>query len=588
MSVNREFLPRTPVISAVTWIAAALVFAALVVGWSAAPPSTASVALASQPVAGEPMAFPRTAALERGWVEPAFREQFLTRPVAGTPCVDDLAMSPAVRTALAGALAIDSNEQLSQVHQRFGDTWLPGLLLGQRLLGQGDSARALDVLTNVYGRARIQSLMGRVVDAARRGDPRRAPTTAETLAVIHLLQAYGVAQIETRRTVGEDYWRALKNPIGAVKVLSARGVTGTVVDAPNHDEHRLPAPGCPPPGRNRDTHDTLTSLDLYNNLIVGYLEAGSFVETDARRQAEFKRTYDDPAHENPLQQVLRAAVSQRMPDDEHWVWALSNAERLLRDRRFSQFGAFANPYLALTLVQLVGQANTLELAPMAQGALQRERASLVESALAHRSTVDERRRPAFDQALARASLLVAATMSRPLSLPTDVLANLGDEPRSVADAVSAALAVRVDPDRRIAAATAASDQAAAMLGPANEELGRRRDPWLAALRSDVAGHVASGAWAREDPDGAARLARRLLRPGDPRPQALDTLSSSLGFGARARLWWAGWRGVGRWLLAAAAGLLVWIVGRWWGGQWRLRQSLFTSFYRREAQARLRR
>ncbi len=525
-----------------------------------------------------------TARLERQWIADAFPdpvELYLAAPPARRPCPSGVrSAAPSLRRRLDAALAEarpDDPEatflRLGRIHREEASSWLPGLTLGVMLAREGRMNEARTVLDEVAARASMRRIVGAARDAARRERPSEGPRTEELLAAIQLLHASGYVRIETHH-LGNDLWGQLKNPIGFTKLLALRGATDRIAGMPSWARHQLRAPGC------GDSRDAVTSLDLYNNLIVGYLKRPDFRESEARRRAEFERDYDDPPAENPLLAVLRRVTEPLDESRESWVWAVSNAERLLKQRRTSGLGPLEDPRLACNLAQLMESALPGSPPPV-QGALLAEQRALVGLALGEGGRLAATQRPAFHRGLGRLLLLDAVRRGEPPSLPSGLAADLGADERDLAAALAYGLELRGEPSRWLQVATDGGDGAA-------EALGRREGAWRAAARRDLAAALVRQVADRprsERAEGAWRAAG-VLAPGDVKPAELVELEKGLGlrrrFSPRALATTPAARG----LLTALAGLGVWVPLAWLALQLRRRHELMTSFYRLEARRKL--
>jgi hypothetical protein len=261
---------------------------------------------------------------------------------------------------------------------------------------------------------------------------------------------------------------------------------------------------------------------------------------------------------------------------------VSNAERLLRERLWGGSLAPPDPLLAVNLAQLAESARGTA-PPAARRGLAWLEHALVAAARSGRPRVPAARGPVFDRALARVALLDAVRRGAAPELPVDLVSGLDEEGREAAGAVAVAVALRSAPDRWAAAATG-DDPAAG-----GDALDGRRGEWLAASRADLAAALARQVRGAPAPvrRPVARRARALLAPGDPRPAVLAEIEQGLP-------WW--WRlSPQRWLTgplaaavaAALAAVVAALVGWWIAIQLRLRRSVFTSFYRLEAEERVR-
>lgn len=604
--------PPAPLLAALPWVlalvAGAGAFAA--VRAAAPPPAELGRLLPARPTAE------RAAAVEAGWVDEALPERYLASPPPAPPCPEGLSTVPADlrrRVAELQPAARRGDEEalaaLGELARERSDSWLPSLAYAHALIAHGRLGDAERVLDQSLERGAGGRLNTAAKEARRRGW--RGPPREEVLAAIHLLHAAGYVKIERNRPSSPPLWRALKDPIGHTRLVAPGD--------PSWLELRLPAPGC------EGGEAALTTFDLYNDLIVGYLETGEFREAAAARARELERDYRDPPEDNPLQAVLARVREDSPPEREAWVWALSNAERLLRERLWGSDLAPPDPLLAVNLAQLLESARP-EAPDEALRGLDRQQAALAEAAAEGRARVPAAQREDFDGALARVALLAAIRGGTAPALPAEATAALDDEDRETVAAVRAALALRARPEAWAEAAasgevraasapstdgsgsgergsgergsggsgtgsSAARGEAAAVPSvepEAAEALAERAGPWLAASRADLAASLARQVRGAPEPvrEEVARTAESLLRPGDPRPPELAEIARGLGVAWRlspAVLATSGWAAA---LAALLAALVAGLVGAWIALHLRLRRSLFTSYYRLEAVERL--
>lgn len=531
-------LPPLPYLRALKFAAAALAAGAVL--WLTAGPSL-------EVTAGdlEGAAFAATRAAERGWVDELLPADYLPTLVVETPC--RLESPPTWGSAAFAAFRAGDDAALARLAGDHPESWLPPLLASELLLSRGERSRALESLRRFTQGRTYEYLAGQ---ALLREDDQRA--------MIHFWHRYAYLQHETKSRDSKTFWQSFKNPIGRVKVLAACGRSDLAADAPSWAEHPLRAPGC--------SRTSLTSFDLYNNLLVAYLEVPGFTETEKRRQAELSRRYADAPEENPWQAALERAKVSESGDREGFVWALSNAERLLRDRRANGLGLPTHAELALNLAQLADEA--APLVPQLRRPLRRQIGELVEKAASAGG-----QHPGVAAGLARLRLLhqVETGMAGAVPLPPDASTEL----RDAAARIAWTSARRADP--AALEALLDSDEAPA-------ELGDEGRSWLAALHRDAAAAIAAGAPA-EAPAGqrvqVAERARQALGR-EPAPAELKELEKGLPFSNRfsLRLGSLGPRSV----LALFAALLTGVLFYFVENELRFRQYLYTSFYRREAAA----
>ena len=478
---------------------------------------------------------------ERGWVDQALPADYVATLIVEPPCRLDNAPDWAA-SAFASFRAKDETE-LADLAAGHAGSWLPPLLWSQLLIEKGALPRALEVLRRFASGPSYKRL----------AESRHLPIDDQR-AMIHFWHRFAYLQHETNSRDGKLFWQSLKNPIGRVKVLSATGAAGLPKDAPTWDQHRLYAPGC--------SSAALSSFDLYNNLLVAYLEVPGFQESKKNREQEFARAYRDKPEQNPWQVALERARAERLDGREGFVWAISNAEKLLRDRRANRLGPPEHAHLALNLALLASEAAAL--APEVREVFWQQIAGLIDQAAGGPAA------PEFQSGLTRLRLLRQIELGREAPAPPP-----GAEAalQETIARVGAAGAIRRDSAKTLEA----------LDGESPPELGAVAGEWRQALRQDVAAAIA-GAIPDSAPaslrEQAAVQARRVLH-GAPRPDALEQLEKELPLSARlgtgssslpVRLLLS--------LLAAAAVFALWFFLE---RELLFRSHLFTNFYRREAE-----
>lgn len=567
--------PRAPLLDAFRWLVAVAVFIVAWLAVAAARPEVDDLAVFladARPVVRS------TSAVEEAWVSEVFEPRYLPSPPGPLPCTETLrtvfgSLRTEVESQLMGAQAEPRRVAvtLEELSSRNPWSWLPPLTAANLYLRAGDEAAAERVLDRYLGSA-AGALMIERARAGRGGG--QVPPLEEVLAAIHLLQASAYVQIE-RSTISEDrLWRDLKNPIGYVRLLGRRRMlpigSSAAADSPWQGVP-LPSPGC------RPTEESLNSRDLYNNLIVGYLRVPGFGDEDTRDR-EFARDYKASPAAHPSLVVLERVKREWQPEREAWVWALSNAERILYDLPWGRGpeGIVVEPWLALNLAQLLESARAV--APdSAEEALESQIHVLIEVARRRREDVGPAQAPDFHSALTRMALLDAVRSGDIEPLPNVVLAELNETEREVALAVTAAVETRTLPKRGLAIA----------IGEADSGFGRGDATWRRAAREDLAATLALAGIGGEKTDRRvwARRARSVLRLGDEVPPELEAVEADLGFGwnipsyVRSVLT----HPVVAFAAALLAAFLGFFVGRYLGEELRRRRSLFTSYYRLEAE-----
>ncbi len=541
------------------------------------------------PHAGDPAALlrgarllaERTPVVEVGWIEEAFPPRYLTSPPGALPCASRTNAPRRTRAAVETAL-VEARRGETQVAmdrlQRLGDRhWLPPLVLGLLLLdSQTEAAQAEFAQTENVSRSQLV-----LVRAVERQGIRPSDNEQTLRAQIYLMQATAFLQIEHDRA-DDNLFTYVKNPIGFTKLLVQRGRLADVQSMPTWSQLEIAPPGCPP-----GTRGALSTYDLYNNLLVAYLKSPDYEETQSERDDEFKRTYRDSPVSNPLLMVLRE-VQQDLTGGENWVWAISNAERILRWNPASPNDA----RLSYNLAALLDSA--LPHTPdAARASLLQRRDDLHQAALDLRDQLQAGERAELVVGLLRLDLLRAARQSRqPDALLLDA-ATLTSAQQRTADQLLAALARRIHPEQLASTFTQAgrTDASHTQVGV---ELGERATDWLAALRWDTASTLGQiGLDRREELDSAQLLTYAqtgyALLDGQTAPPALAELRGLVDDWRRwllpdsVRLAWQ----ILATVLALAVFLLLWRELHWIAVLLRRRKALLTSFYRLEADAQRR-
>lgn len=541
MRPSRPFLGLLPFLLALAAATSALV----IFSRPAMSPAEVATALGSDPVPAR-----ETSALEIKSFLAEFPEAYLLSPPdpGHLPCplgvqTVNREFAVEVENALRGS---DPIGDLGRLHARneFGG-WLPGLALAQKLALGGRPAEAEQVLAELEKRKAWPA----------------AKWKETSLAHIHraFLDAY--LRLD-RNTEGASIWPLLKSPIGLARNV-ANLDRGFATKVPSWFEHSLPGPGCPPGDA------TLSTYDLYNNLIVGYLRR-SYRGTPEDRNDEWPRSYDDPPNQNPLQATLEQLVSRWQPERESKIWALSNAERLLRERiKDGELDPPQSAHLSLNLAQLYEWIEREGLAPApALAALRQQEHLLIRAALANREQIAETDRPTLDRTYARLALAAASREGSSPELPEAVRNHLMPEQKSSAEAITRAIDLRRDP------------LAWAKLALRNEGdgsfLGAQRDAWRLASRRDIAAEFARRAGQVDPAEKALWRGRAssVLALGDGAPPELVG-GGGLDIHLVRKLLGTG---TGAWVAALLSALLAWITGRWLARELRRRADLFTSFY----------
>lgn len=511
---------------------------------------------AREELAALPVPAMRTAEVERGWVAEGFSSEYLVAPVGPMPCaaVAD-AVSPyernTIQEAIAAANQTDEDvriEQLAAISDSASGNLLVAQMLGTALIEAGRYPEAERVLTQALERSQEDETIIRAarVNTSLDLDDRAVST------VIHVHHALGVARLS--QSSAEPPWVSLKNVIGSVKPLARRRLLGTTRGEPAWSRLRITAPGCAAGGNTR----ALSTYDLFNNLVVGYMR-GKFTGSVRDRSNEFTRrrkTYPNGVHRLLLAQVERARANNWQ--NEAQLWALSNVEQVL------DFRMPDDARLAFNSVQIIDWWTSAERCPAdvctaeLMGEIAKTRDQLVEQIFRRRNVDDEQRGP-----FARGAVRMLATSSLDRARVADAARSMRDwlppaERTTLEDLLNADAARRALPHYLFAppAENEPKDE------PPYAKLGPRADKWRTAAMSDVAAVAAK--WASQRPpneQSAALIAIRQLLGGAEAPRELKDLEQQRSWLDRMRMrvvasrtWWA--------FVAIVIGALVWLVLVW--------------------------
>jgi len=483
-----------------------------------------------------------TARVERSWIGDAKNEYLIASNVP-MPC-----MGPA--EALAASEDPDPvarTERLEAIADAAPDNMLVALIHGTQLIEAGDYARAEQVLQRTLDSTNADES---IISAARTsttldlGNP-------EVSTVIHLHHALAVAQLS--HGSNNLSWKSLKNVIGSVKVLSNRRLAGATRDQPVWSRLSIAAPGCPV------SSDSLTTYDLYNNLIVGYMKS-SFTDEN-EREKEFRR----PRASTPLGSVVNAQVQRAREtnwQNESQLWALSNVEQVIGwrlpavpdDARF-----------AFNAVQVIDWWTKGE----GRG-IPELRDQLIEQMFRRRNVAPDQR----DEFARGALRMLASSGVNRQGLANDaaqIRAWLSPQDAKALDDFLAADAARSALPKWLVAREKDQEAPQAKLGP-------RGEAWYSAALTDYA--AAASQWAASRPAGEQREAIvaiwQLLGRAEAPPE-LIALEKTHGWRSRTWMHLASWKGF--WIfIAALVAALVWLVLAWILAHVRERRLLRTSLY----------
>jgi tetratricopeptide (TPR) repeat protein len=453
-----------------------------------------------------------TAEVEREWVRDGFGgEQWLVAPVGPVPCAapgDELATDAlALQQTGEPATRIDALSALSDTDPA---NLIVALLLGTNLIEAGRYAEADRVLSQALDRTRDDE---QIIAAARDPRTRLDLSDQNVSTVIHVHHALGVARLAQSST--QPPWKSLKNVIGSVKPLSQRRLLGSSRGEPSWSKLLIAAPGCATAGPG-----ALSSYDLYNNLIAGYMRGGRFEGDAAMRAREFARpakTYPSAVHELLLAQIKRAEANGWQ--NEAQLWALSNVEQLLDWRRPD------DARLNLNAIQIIdcwlagdrcpNDVCTTEL----RARLTTQKDELLEQALLRRNVAPDQQR-AFAQATTRLLAMSTLPRSRVADAANAMREWLPPSQAAVINDLVDADAARAELPRWITR-TAAEDAQ-----PPEKRIGRNAQAWRSAADLDFA--AAAATWAATRSPGEQRdvliATRQLLGAAKP-PRAVVDLES---------------------------------------------------------------
>jgi len=501
----------------------------------------------------------KTAEVEREWVAEGFAGEYLVAPVGPLPCpavANAVAPSdqPVVREALAAGAQPDPDvriEQLAALSDAAPGNLLIVQLLGTALADSGRYPEAERVLTQGLDRTVEDET---IIRAARVSADLDLDDVAVS-TVIHVHHALGVARLS--QSSAEPPWVSLKNVIGCVKPLSRRRLLGTTRGQPAWSRLLIAAPGCSSTGGAGKP--SLSSYDLFNNLVVGYMR-GTFAGTDRDRDREFARpqkNYPGPLHKLLLAQVARARANNWQ--NEAQLWALSNVEQVI-DWRLPD-----DARLALNAVKVIdywtnsercpADVCTAELLTDVRGL----RDELIEQAFRRRNVSDEQK-----GAFAREATGMLASSSLDRSRIADSASAIREwlpasERRTLDDLITAGAARAALP--RWLFAPQEEGEAEPKVPP-HAKLGSRADRWHAAAMTDVAAVAAD--WAAQRPPREQRAAlvaiRQFLGATEAPPQLIQ-LEQKRSFFDRLRLrltasklFWT--------TLSILLGAVVWLMLLW--------------------------
>jgi hypothetical protein len=530
--------------------------------------SFASMSESARGELGKLKVLPRATAVEEGqWVSDGFQTGTLMAPAGPLPCraaVDRL--PPAERAAASAAFnamgsgdAETSINGLAPIADQNRSNLLVADLLATSLVRAERFAEADRVISQALDSTNLDE---RIIAAARAPNTALDLDDAQFSTVIHLHHALGIARLS--ETGAGAPWKALKNVIGSVKELSRKRLLGTVRDSATASKLLIPAPGCAPGA------DSLSSYDLYNNLIIGYVRHPDYTDSDGDRQREFE--HGTRTSQGAVGQLLVAQRDRARKNgwkNEAQLWALSNAEQVLEWRRPD------DARLDFNIVQLLDWWTSADhcgdaCKPELLAGLRGIEDELVETAVHRRNVATDQQR---EFAIGMTRMVAQSHIDRTkLASDLDVLRGwLPPEKAGTVDDLVNAEKVRTMLPQWIVDPQPEAE-------PPFDKLGRRAETWRAAAFSDFTAAAATWASGRsaEEKRQVLVASRRLLGTTAAPPE-LQRLESELPFGARvavalsaSRLLWV--------FVAAAVALLTWLLIVWILLQVREWRALRKSFY----------
>jgi hypothetical protein len=496
-------------------------------------------------LAGLPVARNATREVERNWAARLDQPGYFLAPVGPFPC-SGIDMPPGDRPARLTYLRELANPR--------GSDPLVALAYGTELIHANEFSAAARMM-----RGAVQGTVDdtrKLIERARDSSLPLDINDERVSTIVHLQHAQAVAEL--RQPGPGAPWYSLKNAIGIVKAYSDRYNIGRSIGDPTWSPLTINAPGC------NETPESLSSHDLYNNLVYAYMTEsyvppGTAEEQQEARNKEFVREMQvnpDAVRALFLQQL--ALTANNGWKGESKVWALSNVERLLG------WGYPADARLSLNAVRVLDEAARGCNRPWCAG-LQPVRDALVEQALLRYADIGPDQQQEFGRAAAR--LLAESNVD--LARVAPALETIrGWVPRS--EGVVLDLLTEAEKDRRVLPRV--------IVGLSDAEI--ERGPWRKAAE---AGFVdAAAAWASSESETTQTqliIASRRLLDGGATP-ALEDLEKKRHWTARTWLrmqasdWFWGLAAAGLALLIGY--LLLWIIVA--VRDWRL---LRTSFYNTE-------
>lgn len=516
-----------------------------------------------------------TAAVEQRWVaDEGFRAEMLVAPVGPQPCPAVAEAAPAheraaVREGLQALSVADEDvriEQLAAVNDTSRGNLLVAMMLGTQLVQAGRHSEAERVITQAFDSTGADE---QIINAARVNASLDLDDIGVS-TVVHLHHALGVARLS--QSSSEPPWKSLKNVIGSVKPLARRRLLGTTRNQPVWSRLIIAAPGC---AANGPGGVSLSTYDLYNNLILGYMR-GKFVADDGQRSKEFARpaaTYPSALRKLLLGQIERARASGWQ--NEAQLWALSNTEQIINERMPD------DARLALSSILVIDWWTARDHCPPdlcnedLLGDIRATRDELIEHAFRRRNVAQDQR-ASFAKSMV--GLLASSTLDR--SRVKDAAISMREwlpprERQTLDDLVTADTARTALPKWVYAPRGETGEEPAE---PPQAKLGPRAERWYAAALTDLA--AAATKWAAGRPPAQQRHAliaiRQLLGTAEAPKELLDLERQRSWYDRMlmrimaAKSFWA--------VVAVLVAALVWLVLLWIlvhaREAWLLRKSLY--------------
>ncbi len=510
-----------------------------------------------------------TAAVERTWVT-GMKDDYLVASHVPMPCAEVVDfVRPHERPAVVAALdaardpdPVTRIERLEMIADGAPDNMIVALIHGTQLIQAREYSRAEQTLARALARTDRDE---RILEAAKSPGSTLTLDNFEVSTFIHVHHAFGVAGL-TRLSDNKWWSVSLRKVIASVIPLTHRRLIGATRGQPVWSRLLIPAPGC-----SNVSSQSLSTYDLFNNLIVAYMK-GKLPVSDEWRTKEFRRS--EAGEMLPLHGLLAAEVKRA--SGSNWtnvsqLGALSNVERIVAEIHPN---VPDDARLAFNSVQVIDwwmkeRERKEPAAGEGEGILElRDR--LIEQAFRRRNVAPDQRaafargalRMLASSGVQRASIAADAAQVREWLTPQDA--------RALDDFLTADAALAAIPKWIVAREE--DDE------PPQAKLGARAEAWYPAARTDFAASAAR--WAAERPSDEQRDAlvaiRQFLGSADPPPELL-ALERTRPWNQRMwlRVSASNWFWM---LIAAGVAAAVWLVLVWILVHIRERRLLRTSLY----------